>query len=62
MFFIEHPDDYLSRITQERERQERRGRLLRALRGSTPPFSDSTERELRSLMHEQLRTQTEHGR
>jgi hypothetical protein len=62
MFNIEHPDDYLSRITQERERQERRARLLRALRGSTPPFSEATERELRTLMQEQLQTQTEHSR
>jgi hypothetical protein len=62
MFNIEHPDDYLSRVTQERERQERRARLLRALRGSTPPFSEATERELRSLMRDQLQTQTEHGR
>jgi hypothetical protein len=62
MFNIEHPDDYLSRVTQERERQERRARLLRALRGSTPPFSEATERELRTLMQEQLQTQTEHSR
>jgi hypothetical protein len=62
MFNIEHPDDYLSRVTEERERQERRARLLRALRGSTPPFSGTTEQELRQLMREQLRTQTEHGR
>jgi hypothetical protein len=62
MFNIEHPDDYLSRFAEERERHERRARLLRALRGSTPPFSDATERELRSLMREELRTQTEHGR
>jgi hypothetical protein len=62
MFNIEHPDDYLSRITRERERQERRARLLRALRGSTPPFSEATERELRTLMQEQLQTQTEHSR
>jgi hypothetical protein len=59
MFYIEHPTDYLTRTAQERERIERRARLLRALRGNTPPFSEATERELRSLMREQLKAQTD---
>jgi hypothetical protein len=37
---------------------ERRAQLLRALRGATPPFSDATERELRSVMRRQLEAQT----
>jgi hypothetical protein len=55
MFSIEHPDDYLTRIEDERRRIERRASLLRALRGATPPFSETTERELRAVMREQLR-------
>jgi hypothetical protein len=62
MFYIEHPTDYLSRTEQERERLERGTRLLRALRGTTPPFSEATERELRSLMREQLKAQTDSSR
>ena len=62
MFQIEHPIDYLSRIEAERERIDRRNRLLRALRGSTPPFSQATERELRRVMREQHQAQTEAGR
>jgi len=62
MFLIEHPTDYLNRIEAERERMDRRNRLLRALRGSTPPFSQATEQELRRVMREQLRAQVEPGR
>ncbi len=62
MFWVEHTDDYLNRIGDERERAERRNRLLRALRGSTPPFDSATEKQLRAVMREQLRAQTEHGR
>ena len=62
MFRIEHPDDYLARITAERELHERRNRLARALRGSTPPFDGDVERELREVMQESLRVQTEPGR
>lgn len=62
MFQIEHPTDFLSRTEQERERIERRARLLRALRGATPPFSEATDRELRIVMREQLEAQTEGGR
>ena len=62
MFQIEHPTDYLSRTEQERERIERRERLLRALRGAAPPFSEATERELRTVMREQLEAQTAGGR
>jgi hypothetical protein len=62
MFQIEHPDDYLSRVGQDRERIERRNRLVRALRGGAPPFSETTEAELRSVMREQLQAQTESGR
>jgi hypothetical protein len=62
MFWVEHPDDYLSRIDDERELIARRNRLVRALRGSTPPFDGATERELRSVIREQLRAHTEPGR
>jgi hypothetical protein len=62
MFQIEHPTDYLKRVDAERERIDRRNRLMRALRGSTPPFSQATERELRGVMTEQLHAQTEAGR
>jgi hypothetical protein len=60
MFWIEHPDDYLNRIDYERDLAERRNRLVRALRGGSPPFADATERELRAVMREQLRTQEAH--
>ena len=62
MFQIEHPTDYLNRIEAERDRIDRRNRLTRALRGSTPPFSQTTEGALRRVMHEQLHAQTEAGR
>ena len=62
MFQIEHPSDYLNRVEAERDRIDRRNRLMRALRGSTPPFSQTTEQELRRVMREQLHAQTEVGR
>jgi hypothetical protein len=62
MFQIEHPTDYLNRVDAERDRIDRRNRLMRALRGSTPPFSQATQRELRRVMTEQLHAQTEAGR
>jgi hypothetical protein len=62
MFQFEHPTDYLNRVEAERERIGRRNRLIRALRGSTPPFSQATEQELRRVMTEQLHAQTEAGR
>jgi hypothetical protein len=62
MFRIEHPDDYLARTESERELQERRNRLARALRGSTPPFDGTTEQELRAVMQQQLRHATETSR
>jgi hypothetical protein len=61
MFQIEHPTDYLNRVEAERDRIDRRNRLMRALRGSTPPFSHGTERELQNVMREQLHAQTEAG-
>ena len=57
MFLIEHPDDYLNRIEDERQRIERRNTSIRALRGATPPFDTATERKLRNVMREQLRAQ-----
>jgi len=62
MFQIEHPDDFLLRFDQDRRRMEERNRLLRALRGSAPPFSEATEAQLRSVMRDQLHAQTEAGR
>ncbi len=62
MFQIEHPTDYLNRVNDERTRIEKRNQLLRALRGSTPPFSGATEEQLRSVMRDQLQAQTDSGR
>jgi hypothetical protein len=62
MFWVEHPDDYLNRIDYEEELMLRRNRLVRALRGSTPPFDSATEQQLRAVMREQLRTRTEPSR
>jgi hypothetical protein len=62
MFLIEHPDDYLDRVESERKRIESRDRLIRALRGSIPPFGEATERELRTVMRKQLEARTEPGR
>lgn len=62
MFQIEHPTDYLNRVNDERTRIEKRNQLLRALRGSTPPFSGATEEQLRSVMRDQLKAQTDSGR
>ncbi len=62
MFWVEHPDDYLNRIDYERDLILRRNRLIRALRGSTPPFDSTTENQLRAVMQEQMRTRTEPGR
>ena len=62
MFQIEHPDDYLDRLASERGRIEERNRLVRALRGSTPPFSETTERELRTVMRSQLEALAHGGR
>jgi hypothetical protein len=61
MFQIEHPADYLNRVEDERARLERRARLLRALRGTVPPFNEAHERELRAVMREQLKAQTDSG-
>ncbi len=62
MFQIEHPTDYLNRVNDERTRIEKRNQLVRALRGSTPPFSGTTEEELQTLMRDQLQAQTDSGR
>ena len=62
MFQIEHPTDYLNRVNDERTRIEKRNQLVRALRGSTPPFSGATEEQLRSVMRDQLQAQTDSGR
>jgi len=62
MFQIEHPDDFLLRFDQDRRRIDERNRLIRALRGSAPPFSEATEARLRSVMRDQMRAQVEPGR
>ncbi|MGH2463496.1 MAG: hypothetical protein ACRDFZ_07740 [Candidatus Limnocylindria bacterium] len=62
MFQIEHPTHYLNRVEAERDRIDRRNRLIRALRGSTPPFGQTTEQDLRRVMREELHAQTEAGR
>ncbi len=53
MNLYQHPDDYLERFHQERERIERRARLLRELRGSVPPFDGPARRRLEETLKEQ---------
>jgi hypothetical protein len=62
MFQIEHPTDYLNRVNDERTRIEKRNQLVRALRGSAPPFGGATEEQLRTVMRDQLQAQTDSGR
>jgi hypothetical protein len=53
MNLYQHPDDYLERFHQERERIERRARLLRELRGAVPPFDGPSQRRLEKALGEQ---------
>lgn len=53
MNLYQHPDDYLQRFNQERERIERRARLLRELRGAVPPFDGPSQRRLGDAVKEQ---------
>jgi len=46
MFQFEHPEEYIQRTSEERARRDRRIEQQQALRGSVPPFSDTTERRL----------------
>ncbi len=50
MFLFQHPEEYLRALEVERERNERRNRLLRELRGATPPFDGGTTRRLAAAM------------
>jgi hypothetical protein len=50
MFLFQHPEDYLQALEVERERAERRNRLLRELRGATPPFDGATTSRLAAAM------------
>ena len=52
MFLFQHPEDYLRSLEVERERREQRRRLLRELRGATPPFDEATTRRLAAAMTE----------
>lgn len=53
MNLYQHPDDYLERFNQERERVERRSRLLRELRGAVPPFDGPSRLRLEETLREQ---------
>jgi hypothetical protein len=44
MFLFQHPEDYLRSLELERERNERRSRWLRELRGATPRFGGQERR------------------
>jgi hypothetical protein len=46
MFLFQHPEEYLRSLEAERDRIERRTRLLRDLRGATPPFDEAQSRRL----------------
>lgn len=52
MFLFQHPEEYLGAVTSERERIERRNRLLRELRGAVPPFGEGQTRRLAAALHE----------
>lgn len=52
MILYQHPDDYLKRFHEERGRMERRAQLLRALRGTTPPFDGPTQKRLEQVLPE----------
>jgi len=52
MNLYQHPDDYLERFHAERERIERRARLLRELRGVVPPFDGPSRRRLAETLQE----------
>jgi len=50
MFLFQHPEEYLRSEAAEHERLERRRRLLRELRGATPPFGEEQTRRLAAAM------------
>jgi hypothetical protein len=50
MFLFQHPRDHLDAVELERERIERRNRLLRELRGATPPFDGAPTSRLAAAM------------
>lgn len=51
-FLFQQPDEFLERFHGERRRAEERAQLLRALRGSTPPFDAAVQRRLDKAMAE----------
>ena len=52
MNLFEHPEEYLQHRAEEEARRDRRIELLRALRGSVPPFSAEAERKLAASLRE----------
>lgn len=52
MFLFQHPEEYLRSLASDRERVERRNRLLRELRGSVPPFGEAQTRRLAAALAE----------
>jgi hypothetical protein len=61
-FLFQQPDEFLDRFNAERRRAERIAQLTRALRGATPPFDASLQRELRQAMSQPLREASGSGR
>ena len=52
MFLFHHPEEYLHSLEVDRERNERQRRLLRELRGATPPFGEALTRRLAASLSE----------
>jgi hypothetical protein len=50
MFLFQHPEEYIRSLEAERERKELRSRLLRELRGATPPFGEAQTRRLAAAL------------
>jgi hypothetical protein len=49
-FLFQQPDEFLDRFNAERRRAERIAQLTRALRGATPPFDATLQRQLQQAM------------
>jgi hypothetical protein len=61
-FLFQQPDEFLDRFNAERGRAERIAQLTRALRGATPPFDASLQRDLQRAMSQRSREASGSGR
>jgi len=52
MILYEHPDEYLRRLREEEARREHRDQLVRALRGTIPPFDEGRQQQLMKALRE----------